>query len=93
MGIVGCFDLHIFCDGPDHSYEFNGFAQFVGDSIADTLRDARKSGWWVDRTLRPDDYIRGTGKALCPKHNTPAERRAAREKSQQPVTTSDTGHA
>ena len=65
--IVGCWSTHLYCDNrgtPKHrpTLEFSGgFADLAGESLADTLRQARKRGWLVTHKLVLCPTCNGSG--------------------------------
>lgn len=62
MGIIGCYDLHLYCDHADHDaykHRFNP-GQYTGDTRAEAVRAARESGWSVDSKAN---------RCLCPHHS------------------------
>lgn len=72
MGIVACYDMHLYCDHPECRADWNYGqtpGQFTGYDRASTIRRARKSGWLVNFDGEPLDNGFGAGKCLCPLHS------------------------
>lgn len=61
MPIVGCYDLHLYCDNPkcEHGeYGDRSQAEFTGDDTGAAARSrARRAGWWLGRG--------GAGAVVC----------------------------
>jgi hypothetical protein len=63
--VVGGYELHLYCDYPDDTYAHRGsgqfpgpgFGEFSGDKGSECRRDARQSGWKIEK---------GEMRALCP---------------------------
>ncbi len=73
MGLIGCYDLMLYCDDPEHigrwdygktPWEYNGRDE------ADCIRQARKVGWLINkkRSSREPGSV-GGGYCLCPEHS------------------------
>lgn len=74
MGIIGGYDLHLYCDNPDCPDKHDMPAQLMERDKAETFRSARKMGWKFPRWLaasgsgskwRMNDD--GTMPCYCPK--------------------------
>jgi hypothetical protein len=79
LGIVGCYDLNLYCDGPQEECPRswnNRPGQFSGANFREAMAEARRAGWvtqhreampregWYGRfTLCPTCAKRGKGKA------------------------------
>jgi predicted nucleic acid-binding OB-fold protein len=49
MGYVGGYDLHLYCDGPEHyeDYQVGGVVELTGESHAECVRVAKSLGWVI----------------------------------------------
>jgi hypothetical protein len=69
MGIIGCYTLTLYCDGPgcaEPTTHLPRNADFTGRNYSACVRDARRLGWRVRRTQTTS--VLGSGQALCPDH-------------------------
>lgn len=63
--IIGCYDLHLYCDFSDEEYKHRGSGaypgpargEFTGETASEARQQARRAGWLID--------IRNE-RALCP---------------------------
>lgn len=63
MGQVGCYSLHLYCDGPNHvRLDNTPTAEFNGRTYGDCKREAKRDGWIIDLKRAG----RESGYALCP---------------------------
>lgn len=67
MGLVGCYSLDLYCDGPLRSShpdtDLSMPHQFTGRTEAECIRAARAKGWQINR--RATSAINDTGRAVC----------------------------
>ena len=71
MGIVACYDMHLYCDHADcrNSYDYGIPKQFQGYDRNSTFRKARKAGWLINMNADAIENANGGGKCLCPLHS------------------------
>lgn len=78
MGLVGCYDLHLYCDDPDHGHHHpSGWAyphELTGRTEAACIRQARALGWVVNKKREGRE---GNGHCLCPFHKRRGKAAAA----------------
>ncbi len=66
MGLVGCYDMHLYCDHPDHpKFSQMPHGHATGYTEADAIRAARRRGWIINK--RGDGAVNGSGRCVCPK--------------------------
>lgn len=68
MGIVGCYDLNLYCDHPDQG-EWTCTSwpgQFTGRNLSAARRAARAAGWSMRMSSHVDEF--GSGEVRCPLH-------------------------
>jgi len=71
MGIVACYDMHLYCDHADCLWGDRRFkpSQFAGYDRNSTLRRARKAGWLIAMDGKSIENGLGSGRCLCPLHS------------------------
>lgn len=77
MGIIGCYDLRLICDGdhgPHRVYE----GEFPSRSRRESEADARASGWVIQNRAETLPDAQGAGRAYCRKHAHLAKPQARR---------------
>jgi hypothetical protein len=71
MGIVGGYELHLYCDvcprGKGNGWRPK-FDQFFGESLQGCLRQARREGWVIRPMAASAEGQNGLGRCVCPKH-------------------------
>jgi hypothetical protein len=69
MGLVGCYDLHVYCDDPQSGHKCTAYpGEYTGRTEAEAKRAARAAGW----LLTNGEGFEGSGRAICPKHRKAA---------------------
>lgn len=71
MGIVACYDMHLYCDHPDcrRKFDYGNPIQFMGYDRNSTLRKARKAGWLIAMNGESIENGNGAGRCFCPTHS------------------------
>jgi hypothetical protein len=77
MGMVGGYELHLYCDVcADDSRDgaTSGCVPYAGETEADCFRQARLDGWIINRRGSTREGGCGIGHCVCPKHRTTTNR-------------------
>ncbi len=71
MGIVACYDMHLYCDHPDCiKSRWDGADNYItAFDRKSAFREARRLGWTINEKSKETLSTLGRGKALCPKHS------------------------
>ena len=67
MGLIGCYNIHLYCDHEDTVHDFNEPDQFNGATENDCISQARKEGWLINKNK--DGKHGGRYYCLCPLHS------------------------
>lgn len=78
MGIVGCYDLALYCDHPDaEKWVCTSWpGEFQGRNFSEARREAKRAGWTIRRSDHVDEL--GSGEVRCPLHKKTQTKRSVR---------------
>jgi len=73
MGVTRGYTTNLYCDHEDHeSWLLNDeMGEYVGETWAETARDARRDGWHISKDRQT---------AICPRHNKKKGKAMAEER-------------
>ena len=67
MGLVGCYNIHLYCDHPDHIIKYGEPEEYNGNTENHCIKQARSWGWIVNKRKEGDEP--GLYYCVCPFHS------------------------
>jgi hypothetical protein len=55
--IVGGYEMHLYCDHPEHLHPIQTGVEYFGKNLSDCVRQAKKDGWLLRMKKSPQEAI------------------------------------